>query len=285
MMKRSVPFLMYHAIADDIVDAESGYTTTPAAFEAQMRHLRETGWTTMTVGAVVDAWDRGRAIPERTAVVTFDDGFECLHRTALPILREYGIAATAFLISGYLDGMASYDADLGIRARRMLTREQVRELAAAGLEIGSHTVSHRDLRALGPAELRDELERSRAELEALTGRPVRTFSFPRGLLDRAVHDAVARAGYRAACSTEPGLNDPGTDRYVLRRAEIGVGIGPAAFRSILTFGAQPARLARSLTRHGLIDCIAALQGADPMDLYLRPLRSLLTAGARRAGVR
>lgn len=278
---RSVPFLMYHAIADDLGACESAYSTTPAAFEAQMRALSEGGWTAMTVGAIVEAWERGERLPERTVAITFDDGFACLHEIALPILQRHGMVATAYLISGYLDRMASYDADKGIRARPMLSRSQVLELVDAGIEVGSHSVNHRDLRTLAPPALRYELERSRGELESLCARPVRTFSFPRGLFDRTVHDAVARAGYRAACSTEPGLNDARTGRFLLRRAQIGVDVGATEFRSMLRFGERPVRLARERTRRWLIDRIAAMQGRDPMNLYLRPLRTVL-AGVRRA---
>jgi peptidoglycan/xylan/chitin deacetylase (PgdA/CDA1 family) len=273
-MNATIPFLMYHAIADDVRSVEAPYTTTPAAFEAQMRYLSEAGYVSLTVSQVLDAWHARAPLPRRAVVVTFDDGFACLPEVALPIMRRHGVRATAYLISGYLDRMARFDVALNVRSRPMLARSQVLELVAEGVEIGSHSVNHEDLRTLAPAGLRYELQRSRADLEDLTGRAVRSFSFPRGLFDRRVHDAVAQAGYAGACSTMPGLNDRDTDRILLRRAQVGVATDLPALRGLLRFGGHPAGLARARARAGLIDCLAAIRGRDPMNLYRRPLRGL-----------
>ncbi len=284
-MQTLVPILMYHAIAEVACAREAPYTTPPAAFAAQMRRLRDAGYSTLSQGELIALWDRGESPPERSVIITFDDGFACLHDTALPIMQTFGIRASAYPISGYLDRMARYDADLGIPARPMLARTQVRELHAAGIEIGSHSVNHPDLRSLSTAGLRYELERSRGDLEDLIGAPVMGFSYPRGLFNRNVHDRVGQAGYRWSCSTRPGLNEGHTDRFALRRVEIGSRTGERDFDQMLRKGAPASRLIRDRWREKIIFLIATLQGRDPMDLYLQPLRRPFSGARSPAALR
>ena len=275
MAADSVVFLMYHAVVEDVQSLEASYTIRPEHFEAQMRYLAESGYETRTVTEVIAAWERGQRIPDKTAVITFDDGFSCLHDTALPIMRRYGMRATVYVISGYLDRMARYDTSLGIRARPMLARSQVRELADEGIEIGSHSVNHFELHTLNPRGLQYELLRSRCELEDLTARPVTSFAFPRGRFDSAVYAAVRQSGYTSACTTIPGKNSAESDRFSLRRAQIGMQTDLAAFGTLLRHGASPLQLLRTNARRRLIDWVAAMRGADPMNLYQSPLSRVL----------
>jgi peptidoglycan/xylan/chitin deacetylase (PgdA/CDA1 family) len=97
------------------------------------------------------------------------------------------------------------------------TWEQLRELAASGLEIGSHTVTHPILTRVPADRLRRELEQSRGRLEDMLGRPVTSFCYPNGAYNRIVRDAVERAGYRLAVTSDLGLNDPTIDPLALRR--------------------------------------------------------------------
>ena len=276
-MPNRIPILMYHAIAEASCEREARYTTTPTAFAEQMQTLVDCGFTSLSLSQLQGLWARGATPPPRSVVITFDDGFACLHETAAPILRQHGLRASVFAISGYLDRMGRYDADLGIPARPMLARSQVLELHESGIEIGSHSVNHPDLRSLTPAGLRYELERSRGDLEDLIGAPVRGFSYPRGLVDRTVHDAVREAGYLWACSTRPGLNNRQTCRFTLRRAQVGQQTDRSAFVTLLRQGAAPGTLAAARIREKLVFMLATLGGRDPMDLYNRPLRREVAA--------
>ena len=95
--------------------------------------------------------------------------------------------------------------------------DQLREMEASGIAIGSHTVSHPILTQVDAAQLNDEVTRSRARLEAMLDHPVTLFCYPNGTHSARVRDAVARVGYRLAVTTEPGLNDGTTDPLALRR--------------------------------------------------------------------
>jgi peptidoglycan/xylan/chitin deacetylase (PgdA/CDA1 family) len=97
--------------------------------------------------------------------------------------------------------------------------EQLREMAASGIEIGSHTVTHPILTRVTGDRLRRELEESRGRLEDMLGRPATSFCYPNGAYNRIVRDAVERAGYRVAVTSDNGLNDPTIDPLALRRIQ------------------------------------------------------------------
>ncbi len=234
-----VPVLMYHAVDDDINSSEAEWSVRPVAFEAQMRVLRDEGWTAVSMSELCSYWVRGESPPPRCVAVTFDDGHACLHDVAMPIMRRHGIRSTVFAVSGFLGGASTYDEPYGTAARAMMTTGQLRGMHSEGHEVGSHTVSHPDLRTLTPELLRDELGRSREDLECAIGAPVCTFAYPHGWFNRAVHDAVVQAGYSCAVSVMCGLNTQSTPRHLLRRTNIGDHTTLEDFRRILRYGGSP----------------------------------------------
>ncbi len=270
-----VPILMYHAVDEHIDPSEAAWSVRASDFDAQMQLLRDDGWSSLTLRELCGFWERGEAPPSRSVVVTFDDGHACLHDLALPIMARHGIRSTLFAISGFLGRASSYDDGFGTVPRPMMDAGQLQAMHAAGHEIGSHTHTHPDLRALPRAQLLDELTRSRAELEALVGAPVETFAYPHGWFDRAVHDAVIQTGYRCAVSVMCGLNDASTPRHLLRRSNLGVHTTLERFRQALRHGASPLGVARAQMREKTIRAVASLRGRDPLNHYTRPLQSLL----------
>lgn len=274
-LSNSIPILMYHAIAPVACALEAAYTTPPAVFEAQMRALRAAGLTGVTVSELVARWERGEPPDPDWIAISVDDGFACAHDTAWPILRTHGHRATVYAISGYLDRMGRFDTDLGIAARPVLSRSALRDLHQSGIEVGSHSVNHCDLRQLSPSALLNELHRSRATLQDLLGAAVPAFAYPRGLFDRRVRQAVIDTGYRSACATAPGLACATTDRHALRRVQIGDDPDPARFIARLRWGGPPLQLARQAVRDGLIAVMAPLLGADPLDCRTQSLRRAL----------
>ena len=209
--------LGYHVVDDPRHPVAAEYRVTPDRFAEQIAHLKARGFTTITVGD----WVRGLAgrttLPARPLILTFDDGDRRTFSTVLPVLSAAGFRATVFVVSNAIGATNRWDEAIGLRRRTLASELELQALARSGWEIGSHSLTHLSLPTLPDDVLRDEVGRSRTELEARLGVAVTVFAYPYGNYDRTVIDAVRRAGYEAACCSDPGINGPDTDPFRLRR--------------------------------------------------------------------
>jgi peptidoglycan/xylan/chitin deacetylase (PgdA/CDA1 family) len=188
--------LMYHGVAD-VTDDPYHLCVAPSRFAEQMTWLKEHGLRGVGIGTLVDAMRAGR---QRGLVgITFDDGYVNVLEEALPVLLRHGFGASMFIISGRLGGLNEWDE--GPRWP-LMTARQVGEVAAAGMEIGSHSATHGRLAGVDPGHLEAEVSGSRASLGELLGAPVRGFAYPYGSMDAAARRAVRAAGYDYACAVE-----------------------------------------------------------------------------------
>ncbi len=211
-----VPILMYHAVAPDPAPATLGLSVTPEAFAAQMDLVAARGLTPLTTAALAAAWRTGGELPERPVLVTFDDGYEGVHRYALPVLAKHSFASTVFVTSGWLPGRHTTGGALDT----MLSWEQVRELAAAGTEIGGHSHSHPQMDQLDARRLRFEALRCRELVgEELGGAPV-SFAYPYGYSSRRVRAAVREAGFAQALAVGNALARHRQGPYALERVTV-----------------------------------------------------------------
>lgn len=204
--RRGVTVLAYHLIdggSDSPVDIGLD------AFRAHLDHLA-------AHARVVPLCDADPGGPPDQVVITFDDAYANFHEVAWPLLRERGLPATLYVPVDYLDG-----GDTPIRGRSIqaCTWDQLREMASQGLDIGSHTCSHPDLRALDGPALEREIAGSRAVLEERLGVPVRTFCYPRGLHTRAARRAVG-AAYELGVVGGGRKYRPGTPRHSVPRISL-----------------------------------------------------------------
>jgi peptidoglycan/xylan/chitin deacetylase (PgdA/CDA1 family) len=159
-----------------------------------------------TVATVLDA------VAQRSGtVITVDDGNASDASVILPALLERGLRATFFVVAGRLG------------EREFLGREDLRALARAGMEIGSHGMRHRPWRGLGPSDLDDELVRARAVIEEAAGAPVRAAACPFGAYDRRVLSALRRVGYDRVYTSDGGL--AGRDDWIQARTTVRHGDG------------------------------------------------------------
>ncbi|MFE2284423.1 polysaccharide deacetylase family protein [Streptomyces sp. NPDC059443] len=194
--------LMYHSVAEFTDPAEDPYgiTVTPHALEAQLLWLRSRGLRGVSVGELLRARAAGRGAG--LVGLTFDDGYTDFLTRALPLLRRYDCTATLFVLPGRL-GVDNVWDPLGPR-KSLLTAEGIREVAAAGQEIGSHGLLHQDLTAAPDDVLQQELRGSRELIRELTGTLPAGFCYPYGHLDARVVNATRDAGYAYACAISPG---------------------------------------------------------------------------------
>jgi peptidoglycan/xylan/chitin deacetylase (PgdA/CDA1 family) len=199
---------------DDCRDDPYRVTVTPRRFERHLRWLADRGLRGVGIAELLRAQAAGEA--RRLVGLTFDDGYDDFRRNALPLLVAHGHRATVFVLPGRLGGDNVWDA-LGPR-KRLLDAAGVREVAASGMEIGSHGLFHRDLTALPPAALAAEARDSRSRLEDLTGTSPAGFCYPYGAVDAAARRAVRDAGYEYACAVDPGAS---AGAYALPRTYAG----------------------------------------------------------------
>ncbi|TDD93884.1 polysaccharide deacetylase family protein [Actinomadura rubrisoli] len=202
---------MYHSI-DHYREDPHLVTVTPQRFEGQLAWLRARGLRGVSMAELLDAQDAGRA--RGLVGLTFDDGYADFATRAVPALVRFGFGATVFVVSGRI---GSYNAwDDGPR-KPLMTVEQLRTVAGAGMEVASHGRHHVSLPGTGGTELREELEESRTSLEDLLDQPVRGFAYPYGHATGREIEAVRSAGYDYACDIRP--DEPG--RHALPRTYIG----------------------------------------------------------------
>jgi peptidoglycan/xylan/chitin deacetylase (PgdA/CDA1 family) len=187
---------------NEVADADDRrrIVTSPRHFEAHLAHLQRRGYRFATAEALL-AGGRPRRLGRGTAVLTFDDGFADALEVVVPILRRHGLAATFYVNPGRLG--AQHELVSGA-AGRLLDADGVRALHAAGMELGSHGMTHTDLRTLEEPHLTQELVASRQAIEQLAGVPCRTLAYPFGLYDRRVVGAAEAAGYELAFAWVPG---------------------------------------------------------------------------------
>lgn len=200
---------------------ESRYAITPKNFTNHMQFLAQSDYQVLSLSRIERLIYDQKPFPERSVVITFDDGFADNYERAYPILGEYGLPATIFLVSGKIDGVNDWMS--GAKAypvKPLLNWGQVREMAKHNIEFGSHTMSHANLEKVGERQLRLEIEDSKKVLEDHLGMPVTQFAYPYGSYNQTCRDLVETVGYKLACTTRPGFNNEAVDAFELRRLEV-----------------------------------------------------------------
>ena len=213
-----IPILLYHKIGRPARGSRlPGQCVSARLFRRHLAYLSRHGYECISL---LDLTHTERARPRRPVVITFDDGYRCLHEHALPALAELGWTATVFLVADGLGGTNTWEQAAGDVEEPMLSLAEIEEMRAAGLEFGSHTASHPHLTELSEAEARAEIVDSRARLAEALGAPCDSFAYPYGDWNPQVRDLVQEAGYQAACTTRRAAARPTDDPLALPRLNI-----------------------------------------------------------------
>lgn len=215
--------LCYHDVDPDWL---SPLAITPDEFRRQCEWLAEHR-EVMSLGELIPLLDDRMLPPSGRVALTFDDGFLGVHHHALPVLAKFGLPATVFVVSDTLrPGGKAVDWVDGAApgSRQTLTVSQVKELVDAGIDVQSHSSSHRDLTTLNEEECRKDLAKSKEHLEDLLGRPVDQLAYPRGRHNATVRRAAEAAGFRWAF-TLPEVNEQ-VSRMAVPRVGVFPGNGP-----------------------------------------------------------
>jgi peptidoglycan/xylan/chitin deacetylase (PgdA/CDA1 family) len=213
--------LAYHAIADlDGDPVLDKFSVAPTRFAEHVDFLRSRGWSFVDLDAVLAALSGEKSLPSRALLLTFDDAYEDLLTDAAPILADRGIPAVAFAVAGQLGQTNTWDSANGASSLKLLDADGLRTATAMGVEIGAHTASHRPLTEVADGELEHELAgAARLLMEAGLPRP-RAFSYPFGLWNEGLAQAVSDAGYEVAFTVDRGTAHAGADPCALPRTAV-----------------------------------------------------------------
>lgn len=219
----ALTILTYHSVDE----SASVLSVSPACFAEHMAWLADAGISVLSLREAVSYRDTTGGWPPRSVVLTFDDGYRSVYQQALPVLSRYGFHATVFLVTAHVDGRNDWESPPPrFGSQPLLTWDEVAALAAAAVEIGSHTRAHSDLRRLSPRHIEEELRGSRRDIEQRVACAVDSFAYPYG---HASEDAIAvvRREFRCACTTvlrrataEPLHVLPRIDAYYLRSPQM-----------------------------------------------------------------
>lgn len=219
-VKVHVPILMYHYVDDTPPPAgpyADGLTVRTKDFRAEMEYLVENGYHTVSLADVYLAMAGEKHLPEKPVALTFDDGGIDNYEVAFPLLKEYGLMGTFFVITGK------------VGREGQMRWEQLREMTAQGMSIQSHTVSHPDLRGVSASKLKSELIDSRKAIADAVGEPSYVLSYSSGAYDGTVIEATRAAGYVMAVATDKGTEGDPAAVYEMRRRRV------QAFLPLTTF--------------------------------------------------
>jgi peptidoglycan/xylan/chitin deacetylase (PgdA/CDA1 family) len=226
----NIPILMYHEIIDEGSDNTAlfgtmhrPYFVSKTAFESQLEFLRKEGFQSISLNDMVNLINdpSGPRPPDRSVILTFDDGFAGNYAHAFPLLKKYGMKAVVFAAAGL------------IGRKNMMDWGQLREMSRAGISIQSHTMSHSFLKQLPHDRVTGELRDSKSLIEKEVGAKVEFLSLPHGSYGRGYREAAKNAGYLAGCCSKIGYNNEKTDPYFLRRILVSGGYGIKEFGKIV----------------------------------------------------
>ena len=219
-----VPILMYHRIVAlaDAGPALPGLVVDPALFAQQMKLLHDAGWHTITLAALQHDLATSVRPPARTFVITIDDGHIDGLTNALPILRQYGFVATYFVVLGR------------INSPLFLSAADLQTLAAAGMEISDHTMSHVDVARLHGAALQYQIGAAASAIRRITGQAPATFAYPSGEWSLEAVAAVEDNGIGMAVTTQEGVLETWADRFLVPRLRVSPSVSPTTLLRMLT---------------------------------------------------
>lgn len=216
--------LMYHKVND----LPGNPLSVPVGlFDEQMAQLHELGFTVVGLDDVLAYYGDGAELPERSVLITFDDGYRDNLEHAAPVLERHGYPAVLFVPIAYLDDRLPLPHEERLAARGIVNSTldwgELAELEAAGVRIESHGISHRPLADLALDEAAREIVLSKLRLEDRLGRQVRSFAYVKGSEAhyKPVHLSLLRqAGYDVAFTSVSGSNARGTDPLRLHRYNV-----------------------------------------------------------------
>ncbi|ALW83696.1 hypothetical protein AUC43_00395 [Hymenobacter sedentarius] len=204
-----IPVLMYHKIPDAPLETKHKIYVTKENFEKHLAYFQKQKLTPITFADYLKFANGELPLaqfPARPIILTFDDGYTDNYTNLLPLMQQYGYRGVMYLLGDFEVRHNQWDlaADPTEPRSEIMDLAQKRAFVAAGWEIGAHTMSHLRLTTLPPSEAAQEIQRSKAELEATLQTQIVSFAYPYGDSNDTVKKAVREAGFTLGVSTDTG---------------------------------------------------------------------------------
>ncbi|MEM9290593.1 MAG: polysaccharide deacetylase family protein [Acidobacteriota bacterium] len=254
------PILMLHHVDSEPVEPVPVFPDsylTPEDFEGLLDLLESRGSTVLSLSDAVGRWRRGEKLPRRAVVLTFDDGYRCFAEHAWPALRRRGWPATLFVVADLLGSTNLWDLEKGERQEELLDASALRQLAAEGVDIGCHSMTHADLSITDSEGISREISHAKKKLEDELGCPIDTFCYPYGRLSPAAAGAAREADFTAAVVIDAPSWAAPKDPFTLAREIITPRDSPFE-RKLKVSGGY--RTWRKLPRLGILKALRNLAG-------------------------
>jgi len=202
----SIPIFMYHSISEN----EKGLFKVPEDnFYKQMKYLKDNGYNTLSLDELYDHLTNNIPFLDKSVVITFDDGYSDNYKNAYPILKEFGLRATIFTITDYIEGSSYF-----------MNSDQLKEVALNGIDIESHTTNHSKLDKLSKEDRARNLRESKNTIEKLLDKEVKYIAYPFGKYNKEVIEDLKEEGYKMAFTTKRGIANSNNGLYELKRVFI-----------------------------------------------------------------
>ena len=218
MNKKWFPILCYHRVCppdEKGVDSPS-LCVSPKQFKRQIALLKFLGYRAITVQELTAYLEERKNPPGKTALITFDDGYQDNYLHAFPILKEFAFSAAVFIVTNYIGKKNVWDSG----SIALLNESQIDEMQSSGIVFGSHTANHVDLSKAGANTIKQELEISRKKIEELTSRLDIPFCYPYSRFSEESKNLVKESGYVCAFGGDGGSLVQSEDLFNLMRVQV-----------------------------------------------------------------
>lgn len=189
---QGIPVLYYHSVHNN---STNEVIITPKLLKEHLSYLKDEGYISLTISDVQNYLIHNQSIPEKSILITFDDGYMDNYYNAFPILKELSLKATIFCITDNLDG--GY----------YLSKDAIKEMSDYGIDIQSHTVTHPHLDTLSYSDQLAEMINSKQTLEKITNKEVFAIAYPFGDFNDDTIKAAKEGGYTLGFTTKRGFSD------------------------------------------------------------------------------
>jgi len=207
--KSGLRVLCYHKVGIPPKPYMKDLWVSPEKFRKQVKYLIDNGWNTITFSELNEIYkEKKQELPEKTVLITFDDGYQNNYEYAYPILKELGAKGNIFLVWNTLGKANTWHNPASEPWINMCTIEQIKEMLESGvMDFGGHTLNHPHLTKIDPEAARTEITESKKKIEEALGRSLCAFAYPYGdgAYSEAMRKNVFDAGYIFDFSFKEGI--------------------------------------------------------------------------------